>query len=394
MSDPITALAGRSLAPDLARGTMLLLIAVANAPWYLWGREKSMFGAHPVDGSAADLVAQSLALIVVDGRTYPMFAFLFGYGIVQLYRRRLDAGLTERQARALLRRRHLWMLVFGFAHAALLWMGDVIGAYGLAGLVLVALFLKRPEREVRVWASSLTGAMVLAALLGLLGGAAALWAGADLGPFATPDPVADPNYITSVGMRVVNWSGIAVAQGLLLLATPVAMLLAFVAARHRVLEEPERHVPLLRRTAMVGIAIGWASGAVLALQNLGLLGLPRSVDWAFLGVQTVSGLAAGIGYVAVFGLIAARIRDRPVGRTVGALRALGQRSLTSYLAQSVIFAPLMSAWGLGLGASLSSWSIALVAVGVWLLTLVLAVVLERARVRGPAEWLLRALAYR
>lgn len=393
MSDPITALAGRSLAPDLARGTMLLLIAVANAPWYLWGREKSQFGGHPIDVSGADAVAQSLALIVIDGRTYPMFAFLFGYGIVQLHRRQLGAGLTERQARALLRRRHLWMLVFGFAHAALLWMGDVIGAYGLAGLVLVALFLKRPEREVRVWASALTGAMVLVALLGLLGGAAALWAGADLGSFATPDPVADPNYITSVGMRVTEWFGIAVAQGLLL-ATPVAMLLAFVAARHRVLEEPERHLPLLRRTAIAGIAIGWASGAVLALQNLGVLGLPRSVDWAFLGVQTVSGLAAGLGYVAVFGLIAARLRDRPVGPAVGALRALGQRSLTCYLAQSVIFAPLMSAWGLGLGASLSSWSIALVAVGVWLLTLVLAVVLERARVRGPAEWLLRALAYR
>ena len=126
-----TSLTRRLLAPDLARGAMLLFIAVANAPWYLWGVDKRVIASHPADGSPADLVAQTIAIIPIDGRSYPMFAFLFGYGIVQLYRRQEQAGVSHADARRLLRRRHLWMIAFGFVHALLLWYGDIIGALEL-----------------------------------------------------------------------------------------------------------------------------------------------------------------------------------------------------------------------------------------------------------------------
>ena len=82
----------------------------------------------------------------IDSRVYPMFAFLFGYGMVQLYRRQVGAGTPVKAARRLLQRRNLWLLVFGFVHAALLWYGDVLGAYGLAGLIMVALFFKRRDQ--------------------------------------------------------------------------------------------------------------------------------------------------------------------------------------------------------------------------------------------------------
>jgi uncharacterized protein len=79
---------------------------------------------------------------------------------------------------------------------------------------------------------------------------------------------------------------------------------------------------------------------------------------------------------------------------VTALAAVGKRSLSCYLAQSVLFAPVLAAWGLGLGAHLHSATMALYATGVWLATVVLAYLLERAGQRGPAEVLLRRLAYR
>nr|WP_299304066.1 DUF418 domain-containing protein [uncultured Brachybacterium sp.] len=73
---------------------------------------------------------------------------------------------------------------------------------------------------------------------------------------------------------------------------------------------------------------------------------------------------------------------------------MGRRSLSGYLAQSVVFGSLPAAWGLGLGAHLSSWSIMVIAVATWLVTLAGAVVLERHGMRGPAEVLLRRLSYR
>ena len=45
-------------------------------------------------------------------------------------------------ARQILRRRNPWLMVFGLVHAAPVWMGDILGAYGLAGLVMVALLFR------------------------------------------------------------------------------------------------------------------------------------------------------------------------------------------------------------------------------------------------------------
>jgi uncharacterized protein len=393
------ALTGRVVAPDLARGVMLLFIVVANAPFYLWGQPSGMSSAHPPGATGLDLAWQTFSLIVVDARSYPMFAFLFGYGIWQLYRRQAEAGVDQVTARRLLRKRHLWMIAFGGVHALLLWMGDVIGAYGLTGLILAAIFLDRRDFALKLTAG------ILAALTALWG-VTALLAGVLLpavlppGAFTVPGgeefdflrfPQAQDNYLIAAGLRLGLWLGVTLGQ-VLGFIIPIAVLLALVAARAGVLEEPENHVPLLRRTAIGGIAIAWGFGALVALQNAGLL-LPAEYSWAWIGLNSVAGLCGGLGYVAAFGLIAARVRTRPPGRVRYALQALGKRSLSGYLAQSIVFAPLMSAWGFGLGTHLSSWSITLVAIATWLVTVVLAAILERAGKRGPAEWALRRLVY-
>ena len=43
-----TSLAGRALGPDLARGVMLLFIALANSHYFLEG--STLFGGFPQDG--------------------------------------------------------------------------------------------------------------------------------------------------------------------------------------------------------------------------------------------------------------------------------------------------------------------------------------------------------
>lgn len=395
---PVSA-AARAVAPDLARGTLLLFIAIANAPYYLLGRPTGLASAHPVGATGWDLVAQSISIVAIDGRSYPMFAFLFGYGIWQLYRRQLAAGVDSALAKRLLRRRHAWMVAFGAVHALLLWMGDVVGTYGLVGLIVAALFLDGRDLVAKITAASLAGVVLLSGLGAL---ALGLLLPAVLPPGALALPGGDfdflriaqtqENYLVAAAIRLGMW--VLVTGGQVLgLVIPIAVLLALVAARAGVLEEPEKHLPLLRRTAIGGIAIAWTFGAVAALQNAGLL-LPREFDWWWTGLNLLAGLCGGLGYVAVFGLVAARVRHRPAGIVRRSIQALGARSLSGYLAQSVVFAPLMSAWGFGLGFALSSWSIALVAIATWALTVVLAAVLDRVGKRGPAEWLLRRLAYR
>ncbi|MFD3688660.1 DUF418 domain-containing protein [Nocardiopsis sp. NPDC058631] len=389
----------RALAPDLARGFMLLFIALANTVWYLWAVPMGSMSAHPEPEGAPDSVAQFFTIMAVDGRSYPMFAFLFGYGMVQLARRQEAAGTAVKDVDALLRRRNLWLLVFGFVHALLLWMGDVLGAYGLVGLFLGWLFLRRRDTTLLVWAGVVTGLMVLLSAASLVG-LALMPADQPAMSGSVMDDMAfnigDPSLLGAVIGRVSVWPLIVLGQGLLGLVVPMAILLGYWAARRRVLEEPGRHLVLLRRTAVAGISLGWLGGLPSALAQVGVWDLSAAQSGMLALPHMVTGLACGVGYVALIALFSHRLQagDREPGVVVTALSATGKRSLSAYLAQSVLCAPVLAAWGLGVGAYLSPWSMFLFAVGVWLTTVVGAYALERTGRRGPAEVLLRRLAYR
>ncbi|MEU2432076.1 DUF418 domain-containing protein [Streptomyces sp. NPDC007861] len=83
------------------------------------------------------------------------------------------------------------------------------------------------------------------------------------------------------------------------------LLLGFWAARRRVLEEPGRHLRLLRRTAAIGITVGWLGGLPAALAHIGALDVPadaQSEEGALTVLRDVTGNAAGIGYVAAVAL--------------------------------------------------------------------------------------------
>lgn len=384
--------------PDLARGVMLLLIVLANTTYYLYGRTSSPAGAQPLDGSLADRIVQTLLIITVDLRVYPMFAFLFGYGLVLIFRSRQRGGLDEPAARRQVQRRNFWLVVFGAVHALLLWGGDVLGAYGLTGLLLVWLFLRRSDRTLLVWAGIGTGLLLALAVLSSLEALAVLagkQTASDLagGYFALASAsVSTESFLGAAAARMMMWPiQSLVVQGLPGMVVPVSILLGIWGARHRILERPWEHRRLLWIVAAGGIAIGWLGALPHALAHIGVLDGLAPVLSSFASPQLFTGLLCGLGYVAVFGLVGGRLAGRPLGLLGSSVVAVGKRSMTCYLAQSVLCAPLLAAWGLGWGAQLGSAGMAAFAVGVWLLTVVYAVVLERRDAPGPAEALLRRL---
>ena len=80
-----TALRERALGPDLARGAMLLSIALANSHYFLPGA--TVRGGFPQDTGAVDRVVTWTLATFVDGRAFPMFGLLFGYGVAHIVSR-------------------------------------------------------------------------------------------------------------------------------------------------------------------------------------------------------------------------------------------------------------------------------------------------------------------
>ncbi|MGA4670602.1 DUF418 domain-containing protein [Propionibacteriaceae bacterium Y1923] len=385
----------RRLAPDLARGVMLLVIALANVSWYLYGHTPGPVGPHPAPASTIDGVIQVVMLTLVDGRAFPMFSFLFAYGMVQFYTSRRARGLPDPAVRSMLNRRHFAMLVIGFLHALLLFVGDIVGAYALAGLVIGALFFFRRTKILKVWSIVLGSLLGLFGLVALASGIflelAKIDSGSGAGTLEVIDVTAgQSNYLLAMLSRVSFWAGSAVVSGLVM-PIPLLLMIGWMAARVQLLENLAQHRRTLVRIIAWTLPLGWAFGLVTGLQQVGVVTFTYA-PWLLSGMNSVAGFGTGIGYACLFALVGARYEANPP-RVVQAVSAVGQRSLSSYLWQSLLLAPLLSAWGFALGDDIGTWQAMLLATAVWLASVVICDQLARRGRRGPAEVVLRKITY-
>jgi uncharacterized protein len=374
----------RALAPDLARGAMLLIIALANVAGVVFAGEP---GADTTP-EGADRGFNLVMFTLFHARGYPVFAVMFGYGLVQLARRQQAAGATPQAIRSVLLRRNGWLVAFGLGHAALLYYGDFLGAYGLVGIAMTLVLLRRSDRFHRailwLWGLVVVEILVLGTLVAL-----------NAEPGTTPpavahvDSLAAPTYIDSLLDRLAEWP----VHTLTVVPFIVITWLGMWAARRRVLEDPARHVPLLRWTAVIGLGIAIAGGLPMALASAGWLHVDESTAALMSLLHGASGMFAGPGYAALVGLVVLRVsRNGPV---VGALSALGRRSLSGYLFQSVAWLVLLAPFTLALADRFAtpSYAGAVIAIGVWLVSVFVAAWLDRRNRPGPAEFLLRRLTY-
>lgn len=197
------------------------------------------------------------------------------------------------------------------------------------------------------------------------------------------------NFWLAMSARLGIWV-VSSLSAVLMLIVPLMVLLGGFAARYRWLEGVRGFS--LGWVALLGIIVGTVGALPATLAYLGVLQISFLTNIAFVLVAQLAGLAGGVGYAALFALIGRRASITTHG-VVRAVAAIGKRSLSFYLLQSFIFAPVMAAWGFGLGAEMSSSAAYALALGVWLLSLALAVWLERTGRLGPAEHLLRKLSY-
>ncbi|MEV0148870.1 MULTISPECIES: DUF418 domain-containing protein [unclassified Nonomuraea] len=367
----------RSLAPDLARGLMLLLIALAHAPAFVsdWRR-----GPLPLDAAA-----EFLKSLVAENQARNMFVFLFGYGLVQLTRRQEERGADWPAIRGLLRRRGLWLVVIGFAHTVLLVPLDIVAVYGLTLLVLTSLVR---ARDAVLWRTAL--ATLVPATLLLAWQSVTAWTAAAAGSPVTMARFMEPDVLTHLVASIPSWP-VETAVGTITVVPGMA--LGVWAARRRVLEEPERHEALLRRAAVLLIGVSLAGRLPAALLAAGAWSTTSAPAlWAVAVAHDLTGYAGGIGLAAAVGLVALRAGRRR-GRLTEALAALGQRSLTFYLFQSVVWLALFYPFTLDLRDDMGAAGSFAVGAGSWALSVVLAEWMRRGGHRGPAEVLLRRLSY-
>lgn len=382
---------------DSLRGIAVGGILFANVLVFfgLFLRPPDMGAGLP--GSAFDGIALFLLSVLVEGKFYSTFSLLFGIGFGLQLMKAGDAGVIR------FKRRLRILLVIGALHAVFIWAGDILMLYALLGLTL-PWFARKPDAQLLKWVAGLLAlhtALYLIALLlwSIAGPATAVETGAATGEAAgIPPEIFERIAAVGTGNLADAFIGnllFLAGRWMDLFATmrfPKVLgmfVLGLWLVRKGIVTAPADHVPVFRRWALIGLAIGLPANVLAAWAHTQWEYLPPSLG----GLAGVAGQAIGfplqaIGYSSVVLLMAL------AGARLARLFApLGRMALTNYLMHSIICVVLSYGFGFGLWWRVSVTTTMAIAAGIVLVQIPLSAWwLSRFRF-GPAEWVWRRLTY-
>lgn len=375
---------------DALRGFALFGILLANVLyWSGWGMatdaQRLAWG-----GATGELWQYRFHHLLVDGKFYTLFSFLFGAGFALQLERLLRRG---HDGLRIYRRRVLVLLGIGLVHSFLIWDGDILTFYALLGLVL-PLFHRWSRRALVLAGLVLVFVVPFAgmALFDALGWkpheaiyAQSFRIAESMGANTAPDQTiawmqredlrgwaawlaSGPLY--SLGSRLEAWR-IPKVLGI--------MMLGMAAGRGLADGTLLGDRALLKRVLAVGLLIGAPTSVSYALQR----GQGQS-DWPSL----IGTVPLAMAYAAGFALAWPH-----ASRWLGVFVAPGRMALTNYLTHSVLGVLIFYGVGLGLVGRLPIWGFYGYAVALFAAQVLFSRWWLARHAQGPMEALWRRWTY-
>jgi uncharacterized protein len=309
--------------------------------------------ASPLDSAIETFLDDFISL-----KAFALFSLLFGAGLAIQFDR-----LGKQRRGILLLRRLAALLAIGLVHLTLVWNGDILTEYALAGLlVLPFLFGSR-------WLLGTAGLLFLG-----------LYLSAYLERFA---PLPAP-----------NWMADHIVEARHIYATGTFYeVLSF-----RIRELPAiapLHIWVLPRTLalfLIGACI-WRTGVLQRASENRESFAVAALAAAVLTIGAGKSLATVTLAVAYAGFVIVVASTQSGLTLLGWAAPLGRMAFTNYLAQSLIFGWVFYGYGLGLFGKLGASSALTLGVALYVAQVIFSRWWLKRYLFGPVEWLWRTLMY-
>lgn len=410
---------GRIETLDLLRGVALLGVMLINIP----GMALPVTTYHPpfpMSWHSADWLTFLFEQMTVEGSARGLFNLLFGAGVLLITSKNDDFDRPIHTADVFFRR-CLGLVALGVANIVLLlWFGDILFFYGLAGMFVFA-FRRLSPRWLLALALAVIALQSLPDIIDAQGGArllahypAAAARQARHLPLSADDQAAIDRHDEAVkwnnptpeiqapeikaravrdypgllNWNVSTWLGFQMAgyRPFVTFGEAVGAMLPGMALFKWGVLSGQRSRGFYAGLLVAGYAVGWASRFIVLKSQIDHDFMP--VNALFPWTYELHRVAVTLGHV---GLILLLWKANLWGWLGRGFEALGRMALTNYLTESAAGAFIF--YGLGRFNHFGPAQLAGIAVIIIAVQMVFSLVWLRFHAFGPVEWLLRSISY-
>lgn len=387
---------------DILRGFALLGIFIANLSFLslLNNQNNSTGFFYPLDKTV-----KFFETILVEGKFYSIFSFLFGWGIALQMQRLADKGINPVP---FIRRRLGIMLLLGIFHLIILWPGDIVAFYAMLGFLLL-LFRNKPDKSLLWWSIGLILSPILiyflkmhflwlnapAGLLFQAGG----WIDIHLNNMGPDDGGPSPaRTSTWIEIWKLNIGGSLFRFAYLFFVSRISkvlgvFLLGYLIGRNYNYRKILGNRTLLQKLALGGFLLGLPANYLMAhfgsnegdYFNLKINGWYQTVFYA-LGVVPLA--------IAYMSSIALMYQSSFGKKIFSLLQPVGKMAFSNYMWQSLISIIVFYGVGLGKGGQLGHTALLLFAIGIFIGQIIFSYIWLQIFRFGPVEWIWRSATYK
>ncbi|KGR76425.1 DUF418 domain-containing protein [Ureibacillus sinduriensis] len=369
---------------DILRGFSLLGILLVNMFAFYLPMPHIDLGSWFTE--AKDIIWHQTLDIYVQSSFYPLFSMLFGYGLAMQYMKAERTGINFYKFAP---KRLVILFILGLFHAFFIWYGDILTMYAFCGFFLI-LFLRFGSGWLLTFGVVINGFMQLFFIgIFLLAGLANVEV-----EELSVDIAMINNAITAYGIG--SWTDaflqrlddLSVQMHISMWITSLMTILPYMLigaafAKWRLIERGKELKVLWIPLTIVCLALG------LFIKNAPYL-FTRTYLLDYLKVY-VGGPILSIGYI---GLIVCLCMIPVLPKLLKPLAKAGRMSLTLYLLQSIICSLLFYNFGFGLYGKVDVQMGTFIAIGIFIIQVILAELWFIKFRQGPLELAVKKLIYK
>jgi uncharacterized protein len=370
---------------DALRALALLPVFAVNFASFVYGYETSSLGLTTPEDNWLAIASVWLTSCFFQNKGVVLLAFLVGLSLVLSSQASRKRGLSDAQFSSAQTVRLIKQALLGAAHGALLYFGDILLTYAVAGFFLLKLKRRKLKTLLRI-ALVLYGANLLLNAFGAIDNVMSLISEAEAWEGAEPEALLAlaTQWRDVWRVNFVQW-GVGTTSQLFivpLLALP-PMLLGVAAARLQWLTHARWQA---QRVRVARTLWPWALALHVLVATVYVMGIELRVkELENLGTAGAS-IAGPLGVAWFVAWAASRYSTALVQRCAHFLSPLGKYSLSSYLFGSIV----MNLFFAGAGFAIAPYSALLLALAIayWCACLGLAhVAVKRGWQGWPERWL-------